>query len=231
MAAPLRFYFDFISPYAYLGWTQVHALADRYGRTVAPVPILFAALLNHHGHKGPAEIPPKRLYVFKNASRIAHRMGVPLLPPPAHPFNPLLALRAASLPMEDEARRRLIDALFAAVWGGGPGVIEPAAVAACAEAAGLDGAALVRAAGADEAKLRVRRQTDEAIAAGIFGVPTFGADGEPFWGCDAIPDLEAFLRGEDPIDQAAVARWAGLPAAATRRSPAPAPAGGAGRPG
>src|SRR5947207_2147613 len=110
-SSTLQFYFDFISPYAYLGWTQIHLLAGRHGSTVEPVPILFAALLNTYGHKGPAEIPPKRAYIFKNVLRLAHRLGVPLQPPPAHPFNPLLALRVASLPMEAGERRRLIDAL------------------------------------------------------------------------------------------------------------------------
>src|SRR5262245_64367925 len=94
--APVRFLFDYLSPYAYIAWTQVHGLAERHGRQVEPVPILFAALLGTYGHKGPAEIPPKRVYTFKHVVRLAHRVSVPLKPPPAHPFNPLLALRVTS---------------------------------------------------------------------------------------------------------------------------------------
>src|SRR5262249_60031058 len=90
MANPIDFHFDFISPYAYLGWTQIHALAARHGRAVRPVPTLFAALLNHSGTLGPAEIPLKRVYIFKDALRTAQVFGVPLEPPPSHPFNPLL---------------------------------------------------------------------------------------------------------------------------------------------
>src|SRR5262245_43770609 len=82
MAAPIDFYFDFVSPYAYLGWTQIHALAARHGRTVRAVPTLFAALLNHSGTLGPAEIPLKRVYIFKDALRTAKVFGVPLEPPP-----------------------------------------------------------------------------------------------------------------------------------------------------
>ena len=74
----LRFHFDYLSPYAYLAWTQIHALAQRHGRTVEPVPTLFAALLAHGGTKGPAEIPAKRIYVFKDALRTARLLGVPL---------------------------------------------------------------------------------------------------------------------------------------------------------
>ncbi len=217
MSSPtLRFYFDFISPYAYLGWTQVHALAARHGRDVEAVPILFAALLNHYGHKGPAEIAPKRAYMFKNVLRLAHRLGVNLQPPPAHPFNPLLALRVASLPMAAADRRRLIDALFAATWGGGGGVMQPEAVARAVQAAGLDAAALLQEATSPAAKDRVRQQTDEALGQGVFGVPSVAVDGEIFWGTDAFADVEDFLRGQDPARPELVQRWVNLPAAAQR---------------
>lgn len=213
----LRFSFDFISPYAYLGWLQIHALAARHGREVEPVPVLFAALLNHFGHKGPAEIPPKRLYIFKNVLRLAHRLGVPLVPPPAHPFNPLLSLRVASLPLPAAERRSLIDALFAAAWGGGGGVADAAAVRRAVDAAGFDGVALLAEAETPAAKDRLRRQTDDALARGLFGVPSVEVDGELFWGCDAFPDVENFLRGEDPVSPTDLARWANLPAAAQRQ--------------
>lgn len=213
---PIRFLFDYLSPYAYIAWTQVHALAERHGRQVEPVPILFAALLGAHGHKGPAEIPPKRIYVFKNTLRVASRLGLPLSPPPSHPFNPLLALRVSSLPMADETRRALIDRLFAATWSGGPGVEDPAVVARLAGQVGLDGEAAVAEAGAAPGKARLRAQTDDALAAGVFGVPTLLVGGELFWGYDSFPDVEQHLRGEDPVAAADLARWAGLPTSAAR---------------
>lgn len=217
---PLRFLFDFISPYAYLAWTQIHALAEKHGRTVEPVPILFAALLNAHGHKGPAEIPPKRIYILKDAFRKAHRLGVPIGGPPTHPFNPLLALRASSLPLPPEARRALIDGLFNATWGGGgAGIEDPREVAAIASRAGLDGAHIVEGASSAEAKARLREQSDAAIAAGVFGVPTIVADGELFWGVDSLEHLDAFLRGEDPVDPEALNHWMTITASAARIRP------------
>ncbi len=215
-AEPIRFLFDYLSPYAYIAWTQVHALAERNRREVEPVPVLFAALLGTYGHKGPAEIPPKRIYVMKNALRIAHRLGLPLAPPPAHPFNPLLALRASSLPLPATKRRALIDRLFAATWGGGPGVEDPAVVARLASEVGLDGDAVVSEARFGEAKARLRAQTDAAVAAGVFGVPTIFVGDELFWGYDSFPDIEQHLRGEDPVNRVDLARWADLPATAHR---------------
>lgn len=216
----IRFLFDYVSPYAYLAWTQVHALAERHGLAVEPVPILFAALLNARGHKGPAEIEGKREYVFKDALRNAHRLGVPIAAPAAHPFNPLLALRVSSSALGSGARRRLIDALFAAIWAESRRIDDPAVVAAVADAAGLDGAALVAEASTDAEKARVRTATEQAIATGAWGVPTLLVPGpsrdELFWGLDALPHVDVFLRGEDPVPADALERWGAVPRAASR---------------
>jgi 2-hydroxychromene-2-carboxylate isomerase len=223
VAAALTYVFDFISPYAYLGWHGIHALAQRHGRQVEPVPVLFAALLDALGSKGPAEIPPKRVYIFKHVLRLAHRIGVPLQPPPAHPFNPLLALRVAGLPLASEDRRRVIDVLFEATWGGGQGVDTPQKVSDVLTAAGFDGAAMVHEASSEPAKARLRQQTDAALAAGAFGVPTVIVDGELFWGQDAFVDIDTFLAGEDPVRGEALERWQALPAGARRRGQPPPP--------
>ena len=212
----LRFCFDYISPYAYLAWTQIHALAALHGWEVEPSPVLFAAILDANGQKGPAEIPAKRVYVFKDVLRSAYALRVPLQPPPAHPFNPLLALRVSSLPMAETTRRALIDGLYKETWGGGRGVTDPAVVAEVATAAGLDGAHALEEAQQQSAKDRVRQATDQALAAGAFGVPTMLAGSELFWGLDSFPHLERYLAGDDPIDMSALLRWADLPAQAIR---------------
>jgi 2-hydroxychromene-2-carboxylate isomerase len=196
---PWRFYFDFISPYAFLAWTQIGAIAKRHDRVVEPVPILFAALLDAHGQKGPAEIPAKRRYTFKDVARKAHRFGLPRIElPPAHPFNPLVSLRVASLPLAHDARARIIDALYYAVWTKRQAIDAADAVIAVLGGAGFDGAPLVESAQTPEAKLRVRTATDAAIAQGVFGVPTVIADGEMFWGSDALADLDLFAAGKGP---------------------------------
>jgi 2-hydroxychromene-2-carboxylate isomerase len=213
---PIRFLFDYISPYAYLAWTQVHALAARHGRDVEPVPVLFAAMLNTYGNKGPAEIPPKRIYMFKDAVRHARALGVPLVPPPTHPFNPLPALRVSSLNLDAAPKRALIGRLFHAAWGGGGGVSDPADIAAMAAEIGLDGRRLMAEADAAETKALLRRRTDEAIAEGAFGVPTIIADTELFWGIDSFPFIDAFLRGEDAVTPELLERWAHIQPSASR---------------
>ncbi len=213
----MQFLFDFISPYAYLAWTQINALAERHKRSVEPVPVLFAGLLNAHGHKGPAEIPAKRRYVFVDCCRKAHRLGLPpLTPPPTHPFNPLLALRAAAYPCDPLQQRRFIDALFAATWTGGGGIETEQAIAAQAAKAGLDAAAVLAYATSEPAKTALRRCTEEAIARGVFGVPTVLLGQELFWGTDSLDHLEDYLLGKDPVPPDLLLKWQDLRPSAVR---------------
>jgi 2-hydroxychromene-2-carboxylate isomerase len=215
----IRFYFDYISSNAYLAWTQLPKLTARCGSTIDPIPVLFAGLLGAHGQLGPAEIPAKSLWMAKNNFRKAVQLGVPLNPPAFHPFNPLLALRVSSLPLEPAARKALISALFDAVWVRGLHVSETAVVERIGDEIGLSGSALVTAAQQDDCKALLRRQTDDAITRGVFGVPSMEVAGEIFWGYDDFPYLELFLAGKDPLPSRQ--NWPGPPrASAVRRRPA-----------
>ena len=89
-------------------------------------------------------------------------------------------------------------------------------MAAICERSGLDGAALVDAAGRDGAKARLKSDTERAIADGVFGVPTVLVDGELFWGADRLDHIDRFLGGER-ITDAELARWAAIRPSATRR--------------
>lgn len=210
----LELEFDYISPYAYLAWCAIHAVAERHDVEVRPVPVLFAAFLNTHGHKGPAEIPPKRVYIFKDVLRTAALLGVPLQPPPTHPFNPLLALRISSLDMGPDVRRALVDRLFAETWGGGDGVTDPQRLDAIAAELGVADA--VARAGEPDTKQRLKQQTARAIERGTFGVPSMWIEGELFWGYDSLGHLERFLAGEDPLGPDALSRWAHIQPSAQR---------------
>lgn len=216
---PLRFYFDYLSSNAYLAWTQIHDLAARHARTVESVPVLFAGLLQAHGQLGPAEVPPKVRWMSLNVIRKAAALGVPLHPPAHHPWNPLLSLRVSSFPLPEEPRRRLIDGLFRAAWVNGLHLSEPEVVARIAQEAGLDGRAAVADAQRPEAKARLRRLTDVAIAEGVFGVPTVIVDGELFWGFDDFPWLERFLAGTDPLRPEMLAEWTGSPVTPSAERP------------
>ena len=215
MGAPLVvFYFDLISPYAWLAAPALERI-EAAGARVQCQPVLFAGLLNAHGTSGPAEIAVKRRYMFRDVMRQAALLGLPFAGPPAQPFNPLLALRMCSAVTDEAPRRALMRALMACCWQEGGDITEPATVARVADACGQDGAALLTAAGEQRVKLQLAAATTEAIAADVFGVPTFCLGDELFWGGDRIDALLARLAGQR-IDDMALNRFLARPGSAHR---------------
>lgn len=194
----IRFYWDPISPYAALAfWRLPEALAGR-SYVVDYVPILFAASLKAHGHKGPAEIAPKRAWTYRQVAWLAREQGVPLRMPAAHPFNPLSLLRLAwaCAPEGMTPSRRVVERVLAHVWlVDGAQADDPTRLAALTEAL-----APPLAPDADAVKQRLRAATDEALVRGVFGVPTFELDGRMFWGQDSLPMLAAALDGDPWFD-------------------------------
>ncbi|MGH8529221.1 MAG: 2-hydroxychromene-2-carboxylate isomerase [Nevskiales bacterium] len=213
----IRFYFDYISHNAYLAWTQIHTLAARYDQEVEPVPVLFAGLLKHYSQRGPAEIAPKRDWMIRNVLRKTVDLDIPFAPPASHPFNPLLALRVSCLPLPQDTRLRLIDALFRAVWVERRAVQQVEVVQDVLAELGLDAAAMLGLAQTVEIKQQLLRQTEQALAEGIFGVPTMRIDEELFWGFDDLPYLERWLQGDDPLVNADLAAWETVRPSAQRK--------------
>lgn len=204
----VHWYFDFISPFAYLQWPRIAALAERHRVELRPV--LLAALLEHHGQLGPAEIPAKRTFTYRHVLWKAVQAGRPLRFPPAHPFNPLPALR---LCVHAGSTPRAVEAIFDHVWGSGMSAGSADALAPVAGALGLDATAAV----ADPvAKARLRANGEAAIAAGVFGVPTLAVDGRLYWGEDATGMAEAAIAGDPLFDGAAMRALDDLPVGIAR---------------
>jgi len=212
---PLQFHFDYLSPYSYLAWHRIGGVVEQYDLRLEPMPTLLAALLNHLGHKGPGEIAPKRTYMFKDCIRAAALFDVPFVPVRSHPFNPLPALRATLLDMDEDTRIGLVGKLFDATWAESRDVGSAEVVAEiCAEVGVPDVLARIE----DPAiKQRLRDESQRAVAEGVFGVPTMIVGGELFWGTDSIPHLVRYLEGEDPVREEDVAAWRAVRASAHRQ--------------
>jgi 2-hydroxychromene-2-carboxylate isomerase len=205
MSAPqITFCFDVISPYAWIASKRIRAFAARNGASLQAKPVLLGAILAHHGSLGPAELPAKRAYTWRDAHRCAAEQGLDLEGPARHPFNPLLALRACTRAASGDAQWKVIDALFDAGWAKGADLSSPEHLAAALEVAGLD-TAILAAAVTPQAKTALKENTAQAIEAGVFGVPSFLVNGELFWGNDRFEHLQAYLAGRDTIDTERIA--------------------------
>ena len=195
----ITFYLDFISPYACLAFEQLPQVLQGLSYSVDYKPLLFAGLLKHHGQLGPAEIQPKRDWTYRQVLWLAQRHGVALQMPQRHPFNPLPLLRLAlacgnSGPSTGlrpgQANRFVCETLFRHVWRGGADASDPARLEALTQSL-----APARDPAGAEVKAELKANADQAIALGLFGVPSLLVDGKLFWGFDALPMLRDYLDG------------------------------------
>jgi 2-hydroxychromene-2-carboxylate isomerase len=192
----ITFYLDFISPYAWLAFEELPQALMGLSYSVTYKPLLFAALLKHHGQLGPAEIPAKRDWTYRHVQWLAQSKGHTLDLPAAHPFNPLGLLRLAlATNVNGQPNRYVCETLFKHVWVGGADAADPARLAAIKQKL-----APARDPKDDAVKAQLRAHADEAIAAGVFGVPAFEVDGKVFWGLDGMPMLRAYLEGDAWFD-------------------------------
>ncbi len=209
MPADTYWYFDFISPFAYLQHRQLQELDNR--ANIIPRPVLFAGLLNHWGQKGPAEIPLKRTFTYEHATWLGKQVGLELRFPPSHPFNPLRALRL-SIAMNNEAQ--VIDAIFNYIWRDGLAVESDTDWEQFTMSLGIkDQASLLV---QQDVKDRLRLNTEEAIEAGIFGVPTLMIDERLFWGQDATQMYIDYLADPDFFNSPEMRRVRQLESSASR---------------
>lgn len=188
----ITFFLDFISPYAYLAFEHMPQALQGLSYAVEYRPVLFAGLLKQHGQLGPAEIAPKRDWTYRQVLWQAHRHGIAMQMPARHPFNPLPLLRlAAACGQDGSANRYVCETIFRHVWRGGADAADAKRlqelVALLKPARDLAG---------EDVKAQVKANTDQAIARGVFGVPTYAVDDKLFWGFDALPMLRAWLEGD-----------------------------------
>lgn len=204
-----EWYFDFISPFSYLQFEAFDRLPTEVELTLRPV--LFAGLLNHWGHKGPAEIPEKRRFTYRFVQWRAERDGVPMKFPPVHPFNPIKALRLAIAAGNGIEPVRTI---FRHIWREGKSIDDA-----------TDWSELCRRIGIADPDTRIndpkikdelKHNGERALAAGLFGVPSFIIDGEFFWGADSTDMILDYLRDPHRFARGELGRVGTLPIGAER---------------
>ena len=196
MTKSVEFYFDFGSPASYLAYTQLPALCRDTGAALVWKPMLLGGVFQATGNHSPATIPAKGAYTFTDFGRFAKRYGVPLRHNPYFPINTLMLMRgAAGLQLREPARfEPYMAAVFRAIWVDAQNLNDPATVATVLQAAGFDPAALLALTQDGEVKERLKAETQEAVARGVFGAPTFFVGDQMFWGQDRLDFVKEALQ-------------------------------------
>ena len=203
-------YFDLISPFSYLHLKQFHRLPPDL--QIEYVPVLFAGILKHLEHKGPAEIPVRRVYTYRQVVWLGRHLGIPFRLPPSHPFNSLHALR---LVIAAGPTREHVEIAFDMIWKEGRDLQDPKEVAELGKRLHIED---VPAALADDAvKAKLKANTDAAIARGVFGVPTFLLGEIPFWGQDSLDMMLDYLKDPGLFETPEMRRVHSLPVGTARR--------------
>jgi 2-hydroxychromene-2-carboxylate isomerase len=202
--------FDVISPFSYLSLKQLNSLPA--GTQIEYLPVLFAGLLNHYGQIGNAEIEPKRRFTYRFALWRARKLGIPMRVPPAHPFNPLSALR---LIIAAGGIRQAVETVFDAVFLEGRDVADARVLAELGTALGITD--VDTALSDPKLKQRLHDNTRWAIEHGVFGVPTFVVGTETFWGHDSLEMVQDYLRDPALFQDAEMRKIEQLPVGVRRR--------------
>ncbi|MDH3581888.1 MAG: 2-hydroxychromene-2-carboxylate isomerase [Hyphomicrobiales bacterium] len=193
--APIEFWFDFASGYAYFAAATIDELGERHGRTVVWRPYMLGVAFKQTGVRGLSATPMKGDYARRDWARLARQTGLAFSPPANHPITALPASRAYYW-VEQHAPDKAHDfarAAFHAYFADAHDLTAPASVAALGGPLELPVAELEAGISSEPMKAKVKAASDEAIAKGVFGSPFFLVDGEPFWGFDRMPMLEAWL--------------------------------------
>ena len=197
----LKFYFDFLSPFSYFAWVRTQTLAQELNLKVHYLPVALGPLLNHWEIIGPGEVTPKREFLLMQCLRYAASLDIPFTTPKTHPFNSLYALRLALKGVAGDHQERVIETLWKAGWQKRIDMGEPEELLNELRANNLPADELYEKSFTKEAKVELKKNIQEAIDFGAFGVPTMVVDHELFWGNDSLNELKNYILGKDLLDR------------------------------
>jgi 2-hydroxychromene-2-carboxylate isomerase len=214
----LDFYFDYLSPFAFFSWLRIEKFCEQFELELRARPVVFGKLLDHWGHMGPAEIPPKSQWVGRYCKRYAALEGFDYSPPKYHPFNPLPSLRMSLNQVSGKDQHAVISAIFKAGWTEGEDLGDVARLISILEREGIDCQGFEQKIKQAETKNALISETDNAIAHGVFGVPTMIIGGQLFWGNDQFDHMQLLLEGNDPVTPEELDSFTGRPRMTDRKA-------------
>lgn len=194
MNKTIEIFFDVGSPASYLAWTQLPALAQRHDAEIVWKPMLLGGVFKATGNQSPAAIPAKSRYSRMDLQRFARDYGVILNHNPYFPVNTLLLMRGAVAHLESPRFQDYLNAVFSGLWIEERDLNQPESVAEVLDNAGFDSQAVLSLCSEPAVKDKLKSNTEEAVARGVFGAPTFFVGDEMIFGQDRLGFVEKLLQ-------------------------------------
>ncbi|WP_413520740.1 2-hydroxychromene-2-carboxylate isomerase [Psychrobacter glacincola] len=194
MSKKVEFFFDVGSPASYLAWTQLESMAQRTNAKIIWRPMLLGAVFQATGNASPAAVPAKGPYMLKDLQRFSNIYGVPFNFNPFFPLNTMHLMRGATAYLEEPEFQTYLAAIFNALWSEKLNMESPEVVAEVLTKAGIDVTDFMARISETEVKERLKDTTEEAVARGVFGAPSFFVNGEMFFGQDRLSFVETALK-------------------------------------
>ena len=188
MSKTIEFLFDVGSPFSYLAYHRLPTFAKEHGASIIWTPVLVAGIFQATSNRSPVEVPAKAMYTLLDLQRWAKEFGVQFQINPNFPIHTLQLMRAAvALQMQDEAAfQRYLSAIFHAMFGQPRNLSEPAEIASVLSEAGFNPVQWLSLSADQAVKDKLKENTANAVARGVFGVPTFFVGEQMFWGQDRL---------------------------------------------
>ncbi len=195
MPASIDFYFDFSSPYGFIASEKVEALASKHQRNVQWHPMMLGVVFKQTGGVPLTQIPIKGDYSRRDFTRSAAFHDVAFRMPSVFPISTQAPARIVLWLQQTHPGTAVdaIHALYRAYFVDDVDISNPDRAAAIAGRWGVDPGDARSAVDNPDIKDRLRRENEQAIAAGVFGSPFIIVDGEPFWGMDRFDQIERWL--------------------------------------
>lgn len=209
MAGEIEFFFDFSSPYGYFASTAIDDLAARHGRRALWRPVLLGLVFRTTGAMPLADIPIKGDYARHDFARTARFHHIDFRLPEPFPVATQAAARAMTwirAARGEDLAVAFAKAVYRAYFVDNIDISAPQNVVTIGASLGLDAQELSTGLNSQEIRDQVKRETDQAMQRGVFGSPFVIADGEPFWGFDRFPQIDAFLAAQGQAASPAPAR-------------------------
>lgn len=190
----VEFVYDFVSVPCHIAWKSLDPMVKPLGAEVVMMPVLCGGIFKATGNGGPLAIPAKREWYARDLALWARKRGVAFNPSPFLPIRSLPLMRGSFVAAERDETFRYVDAMFDAIYVHGRNLSDLTLVEETLSEAGLDADAYLDGIGREDIKQKLLRNTEEAIARRVFGVPTFFVNNELFFGQDRLEFVVEALR-------------------------------------